>query len=141
VNTITIAGNVTRDPELKFLSSGAALATFGIAVNRRWKNQQTDQWDEEVSFFDVTCWRKLAENVTESLTKGSRVVVTGRLQSRSWENDNGEKRTKIDISADEVAASLKFATAQINRVERDNNFGSGGGGGANPAASSMGDPF
>ncbi len=84
-NSITLVGNVTRDPELRFTPSGQATASFGLAVNRRWQNRQTQEWEEQVSFFDVVCWREMAENVSESLTRGSRVVVTGRLEQRSWE--------------------------------------------------------
>lgn len=113
----TIVGNITRDPELRFTPSGQANAKFGVAVNRRWQNKQTNEWEEQVSFFDVVCWRELAENVSESLTKGSRVVVTGRLEQRSWEQD-GQKRYAVEIVADEVAPSLRWATAQVSKVER-----------------------
>lgn len=116
-NTVTLIGNVTRDPELRFMPTGAALASFGVAVNRRWK--KGDDWEEEVHFFDVTCWLDLAENVTESITKGCRVVVTGRLQQRSWEAENGDKRSKVEIVADDVAPSLRWATAAVSRNERD----------------------
>ena len=81
-NTVTVIGNVTRDPELRFTPSGQAIATFGLAVNRRWRNQQTNDWEEQVSFFDVVCWRDLAENASDSLTKGTRVMVSGRLEQR-----------------------------------------------------------
>jgi single-strand DNA-binding protein len=117
-NHVTLIGNATRDPELRFIPSGAAVANFGLAVNRRWKNQQTDEWEEEVAFFDVTCWRDLAENVAESITKGARVIVTGRLTTRSWETDAGEKRTKVEVLADEVGPSLRWATAEVSRNER-----------------------
>ncbi|MFZ4668621.1 MAG: single-stranded DNA-binding protein [Microthrixaceae bacterium] len=125
-NYVELIGNLTRDPELRFIPSGAAVANFGIAVNRRWRNTQTNEWDEEVSFFDVVCWRDLAENVTESLTKGNRVMVSGRLQTRSWETDNGEKRSKVEILADEVGPSLRWATAQVTRTERRDGGGGGG---------------
>ena len=78
-NTVELIGNVTRDPELRFTPNGAAVANFGLAVNRRWRNQKTNEWEEQVSFFDVVCWRELAENASESLTKGTRVMVSGRL--------------------------------------------------------------
>ena len=117
-NTITIVGNVTRDPELRFTSSGQATATFGIAVNRRWQNRQSQQWEEATSFFDVVCWREMAENASESLTKGARVIVTGRLEQRNWETQEGEKRSKVEIIADEIGPSLRWATAQIVRNER-----------------------
>ena len=109
-----------------------AVATFGVAVNRRWQNRQTSEWEEAVSFFDVTCWAQMAENVAESVTKGTRVLVTGRLEQRSWETNDGEKRSKVEIVADEVGPSLRWATATINRNERSGggDFGGGGGGGA-----------
>ena len=119
-SNITIVGNITRDPELRFTPSGQANAKFGVAVNRRWQNKQTNEWEEQVSFFDVVCWRELAENVSESLTKGSRVVVTGRLEQRSWEQD-GQKRYAVEIIADEVAPSLRWATCQITKAERSSD--------------------
>lgn len=119
-STVTVVGNITRDPELRFTPSGQANAKFGVAVNRRWQNKQTSEWEEQVSFFDVVCWRELAENVSESLTKGSRVVVTGRLEQRSWEQD-GQKRYAVEIIADEVAPSLRWATVTIVKVERSEN--------------------
>jgi single-strand DNA-binding protein len=124
-NYVELIGNLTRDPELRFIPSGAAVTNFGLAVNRRWRNQQTNEWEEEVSFFDVVCWRELAENVAESLTKGTRVMVSGRLQTRSWETDTGEKRTKVEVLADEVGPSLRWATAEVRKTERRE----GGGGG------------
>lgn len=117
-NSVTVTGNATREPELRFTPSGQAVANFGIAVNRRWQNRQTQEWEEKVSFFDVTCWSQLAENVAESLAKGTRVTVTGRLDQRSWENQDGEKRSKVEIVADDIAASLKWATAAVARNER-----------------------
>jgi len=125
-NTVEVVGNITREPELRFTPSGAAVANFGLAVNRRWKNQQTQEWEEQVSFFDVTAWREMAENLVESLPKGTRVVVLGRLDQRSWETEDGDKRSKIEIVADEVAPSLRWATAQVVRNERsdgDNSYG------------------
>jgi single-strand DNA-binding protein len=89
-----------------------------VAVNRSWRNQQTQEWDEQTSFFNVVAWRQLAENVGASLTKGARVVVSGRLEQRSWETEQGEKRTIVEIVADDVAASFRFATAEVHRVER-----------------------
>ena len=127
-NTVTVVGNVTRDPELRFTPGGAAVANFGLAWNRKGQNDE-----EIVSFFDITCWRNLAENVAESITKGSRVIVYGRLDQRSWENQEGERRSKVEIVADDVAPSLKWATAEITR----NEF-RGGGDGAAPAAPSGG---
>src|SRR3954452_13033444 len=137
-NNITVIGNCTRDPELRFTPSGMAVAAFGLAVNRRWQNRQTNEWEEAVSFFDVTCWQQLAENVSESVQKGTRVVVTGRLDQRSWETQDGEKRSKVEIVADEVGPSLRYATAQVVRNERRDGFDGGGsssgGGGNAPAA-------
>jgi single-strand DNA-binding protein len=131
-NTVTIVGNVTRDPEVRYTSGGQANATFGVAVNRRWMNRQTNDWEERTSFFNVVCWREMAENVAESIGKGSRVVVTGRLEQRSWETDNGDKRSVVEIVADEVGPSLRWATAQVNRNERK-GAGDFGGGSNSPA--------
>jgi len=130
-NTVTVVGNLTRDPELRFTPTGQAVANFGMAVNRRWQNRQTNEWEEATSFFDVTCWAQMAENVSESLPKGARVVVTGRLDQRSWENQDGDKRSKVEIVADEVAPSLRWATAQVVKNERRDggDFGGGGSGG------------
>lgn len=122
-NNITVVGNTTRDPELRFTPSGAAVANFGVAVNRRWHNKHTNEWDEQVSFFDVVAWRDLAENVTETVTKGTRVVVVGRLEQRSWETDTGDKRSKVEIVADDVAPSLRWATATVKRNERRDEGG------------------
>lgn len=124
-NTVTVVGNVTRDPELRFTQGGMAVATFGLAWNRRRQDQE-----DEVSFFDVTCFRQMAENVAESVTKGARVVVYGTLQQRSWETQDGDRRSKVEILADDVAPSLKWATAEITRNEyRGGGGGAGGGGG------------
>ena len=117
-NHVSIVGNLTRDPELRFTPSGQATATFGVAVNRRWQNRQTNEWEEATSFFDVVCWAQLAENAAQSLTKGTRVLVSGRLDQRSWETPDHERRSKIEITADEVAPSLRYATASITRNER-----------------------
>src|SRR5579871_5462024 len=117
-NTVTLVGNVTRDPELRFTQSGQPTASFGLAVNRRWQNRQTGEWEESASFFDVVCWRELAENVGDSLRRGARVLVTGRLEQRSWETQEGDKRSKIEIQADEVGPSLRWATASITKNER-----------------------
>ncbi len=132
-NTVTIVGNATRDPELRYTPGGAAKAEFGLAVNRRWQNRQTQEWEESVSFFNVVAWREMAENVGESITKGSRVVVTGRLEQRSWETPQGEKRTVVEVVADEIGPSLRRATATITRNTPrggdEGSFGSPGGGG------------
>ena len=112
-NSITIIGNVTREPELRFTPAGAALCEFGVAWNLRKQNG-----DDEAMFFNVTCWRSLAENVAESIDKGDRVIVTGRLNWRSWETDAGEKRQVVDIQAEEVGPSLQWASADVTRNER-----------------------
>ncbi len=137
-NNVTLVGNITRDPELRFTPAGAANATFGLAVNRRWQNRQTNEWEEKVSFFNVVVWREMAENAAESLTKGMRVMVAGRLEQRSWETQEGEKRTVVEIAADEIGPSLRWASAQVTRNERrqggdGGDFG-GGGGASRPAA-------
>jgi len=119
-NVVSLTGNLTRDPELKFVSSGQALVKFGLAVNRRWQNRQTQEWEEATSFFDVTAWGDLAQNVAQSLAKGSRVMVAGRLEQQSWETD-GEKKSKISVIADEVGPSLRWATAEVTKTERSNS--------------------
>ena len=103
-NTTTITGNLTREPEIRYTREGQATAQLGVAVNRRWQDRTTQEWQESTSFFDVICWRDLAENVALSLTKGMRVVVTGRLEHRTWETEEGEHRSKVEITADEVGA-------------------------------------
>lgn len=129
-NTTTLVGNVTRDPEIRYTPNGQTVVTFGIAVNRRWQNKATNEWEEQVSFFDVKCWSQMAENVAESVHRGTRVVVSGRLEQRSWETDAGEKRSKIEVVADEVAPSLRWATAQVQKIERSGASGAGAGAGA-----------
>ena len=132
-NTVTVVGNVTRDPELRFTQGGMAVANFGLAWNKR-----KQDGEEEVSFFDVSCFRNLAENVAESITKGARVVVYGTLSQRSWENQEGERRSKVEIIADDVAPSLKWASAEITRNEFKGEGGGGprgGGGGGGRAVS------
>ena len=135
-NTVTLVGNVTRDPELRFTPSGQATASFGLAVNRVWNDRQTNERKEAVSFFDIVCWREMAENASESITKGSRIIVTGRLEQRSWEGQDGEKRSKIEVVADEIGPSLRWATAEVRKNDR-RGPGEGGGpatNGARPAA-------
>ena len=134
-NTVTLAGNVTRDPELRFTNTGVALATFGVAWNQ--KAPQGSQQEDKAHYFDVTCWRSLAENVAESVTRGMRVVVYGRLDWHSWEDDNGNKRSAVEIVADEVTPSLKWATAEVQKTPArgDGGGASAGGGGGRPAPS------
>ncbi len=117
-NHVNIVGNLTRDPELRFTPTGQATAGFGLAVNRRWQNRQTQEWEEATSFFDVVCWGQLAENAAQSLSKGARVIVSGRLDQRSWETAERERRSKVEITADEIAPSLRWATAVVTRNER-----------------------
>lgn len=117
-NSITVTGNLTRDPEVRYTRDGQASVLLGVAVNRRWQDRETHEWEEATSFFDVVCWRDLAENVAMSLTKGARVMVAGRLEQRSWETELGERRSKVEIVADEVGSSLRFATVEVHRTER-----------------------
>ena len=117
-NSVVLVGNITRDPELRFTNTGQPTASFGLAVNRRWQNRQTQEWEEATSFFDVVCWREMAENVSETLTRGARVMVAGRLEQRSWETQEGDKRSKVEVVADEIGPSLRWATAQITKNER-----------------------
>ena len=131
-NTVTLVGNVTREPELRFTASGQAKAAFGLAVNRRWQNRTTQEWEEATSFFNVVAWGDMGENISECIEKGTRIFVTGRLEQRSWETDEGEKRSIVEIVADEVGPSLRWATAQVVKNERRDG-GSGGGGGASQA--------
>ena len=117
-NAVMIVGNMTRDPELKFLNSGAATVGFPVAVNEKRFDQATREYVDNVKFFNVTAWNTLAENVAHSLKKGSRVVVVGKLNQRTWETDAGEKRHAIDIVADAVGPDLRFVTADIHRAEK-----------------------
>jgi single-strand DNA-binding protein len=123
IDSITVAGNLTRDPEIRYTRDGQTTTSLPLAVNRRWHNQQTKEWEESVSFFDVVCWRDLAENVALSLTKGTRVVITGRLDQRSWETDDHTFRSKVDIVAEDIGASLRFATFDTHRVTRPHHEG------------------
>jgi single-strand DNA-binding protein len=129
-NTVTLVGNITRDPELRFTPSGQANCRMGLAVNRRWQDKASGEWKENTSFFDVISWGQMAENVGNSLKKGARVLVTGRLEQRSWEDkDSGQKRYAVEIIADEVGPSLRWATASVERIERQGGDDGGGGGG------------
>jgi single-strand DNA-binding protein len=134
-NTITIVGNLTRDPEIRYMANGTAKAELGVAVSRRWQNRQTNEWEERTSFFNVVAWRDMAENISDTLTKGTRVIVNGRLEQRSWDNDQGEKQYRIEIVADEIGPSLRWATAEVKRSERRGGGGGGdfGGGGGRPS--------
>lgn len=132
-STVTIVGNITRDPELRFTNTGRGMANFGVAVNRRWQNRQSGEWEEQVSFFNVVAWGDMGENIAATCSKGTRVIVTGRLEQRSYETQNGEKRSVVEIIADEVGPSLRWAQATIQRNERSDGggmAGAGAGGGA-----------
>ena len=119
----TLVGNLTRDPELRFTPSGQATASFGLAVNRTWTDRASQERREQTSFFDVVVWGTLAENVAQSLRRGERVVVAGRLDQRTWETQEGEKRSKVEVVADEVAPSLRWATVQVTKNDRRPNDG------------------
>jgi len=127
---ITVVGNLTADPELRFTPSGAAVANFTVASTPRMFDRQTNEWkDGEALFMRCNVWRQAAENVAESLTRGARVVVTGRLKQRSFETKEGEKRTVIELEVDEIGPSLRYATAKVNKVSRGSGGGDFGGGG------------
>ncbi len=134
-NNVTLIGNLVDDPELRFTPSGVALAKIRLAVNRRWRDNNND-WQEETSFFSGTIWREQAESAAESLQKGSRVIVSGRLEQRSWETEQGDKRSVVEIQVDEIGPSLRWATATVNRTSRSSGDWSQGGGGSEstPAA-------
>lgn len=123
-NSITLTGNLTRDPELRFTNSGKAVASFGIAVSRRF--QVNNEWQEQTSYFNVDAWGKLGENAAATLTKGSRVVVFGRIEQREYTTKDNEKRTAVEIIADDIGPSLKWATASIERNPRDGGNDRGG---------------
>ena len=142
--TITVVGNLTDDPELRFTPSGAAVANFTVASTPRNFNKQTNEWEDgEAMFLRCSIWRQAAENVAESLQRGMRVVVQGRLKARSYETREGEKRTVFEIDVEEIGPSLKFATAKVNRVSRSGGQGYSGGapsGGAPSGGQSGGQP-
>lgn len=127
-NQVMLVGNLTDDPELRFTPNGAAVANFRLAVTPRVR--EGDSWkDGETSFFRINVWRQQAENVAETLQKGARCIVVGRLRTRSWETPEGEKRSVTEVEADEIGPSLKFATAKVERSSRGGSGGGGGGGG------------
>ncbi|MFO7292137.1 MAG: single-stranded DNA-binding protein [Actinomycetes bacterium] len=117
-NTVTLVGNLVDDPELRFTPSGVAMAKLRVAVNRRWRDRQTGDWQEDTSFFTATCWREQAEAVAESLQKGTRVIITGRLEQRTWETEQGERRSVVEIQIDEIGPSLRWATASVTKTAR-----------------------
>ncbi|MGO4122330.1 single-stranded DNA-binding protein [Arthrobacter sp. YAF16] len=138
--TITVIGNLTNDPELRFTPSGSAVANFTIASTPRTFDRQSNEWkDGETLFLRASVWREAAENVAESLTKGMRVIVSGRLKSRSYETKEGEKRTVIELEVDEIGPSLRYANAKVNRTQRSGGQGGQGGfGGGNSGGNSGG---
>jgi len=147
---ITVVGNLTADPELRYTQSGLAVANFTIASTPRTFDRQTNEWkDGEALFLRASCWREFAEHVAGSLTKGSRVIATGKLKSRSYETREGEKRTSMELEVDEIGPSLRYATAAVTRAAGGERGGQGGGGGrgqvdepwGSPAASSGGDAW
>ena len=131
---ITIVGNLTADPELRFTPSGAAVANFTVASTPRTFDRQSNEWkDGETLFMRCSVWRDAAENIAESLHRGTRVLVTGRLKSRSYETKEGEKRTVIELDVDEVGPSLRYASAKVTKAERGGSGGGFGGGGGQQA--------
>jgi single-strand DNA-binding protein len=124
-STVTIVGNLTREPELRFTQGGRAICTLGLAVSRRY--QVNNEWQEQTSFFNVVAWAQLGENAAASLNKGMRVLVTGRLEQRSYETSDGEKRSVVEVVAEEIGPSLRWATASVDRNDRRSGDGSAGG--------------
>ena len=145
--TITVIGNLTNDPELRFTPSGAAVARFTVASTPRIMDRQTNEWkDGDPLFLSCNIWRQAAENVAESLQKGARVIVSGRLRQRSYETREGEKRTVMELEVDEIGPSLRYATAKVQKMQRSSGgggFGSGGGGNSGGSGGSSGfdDPW
>lgn len=136
---LTLVGNLTGDPELRFTPSGAAVANFTVASTPRTFDRQTSEWkDGETVFMRCSIWREAAENVAESLHRGTRVVVSGRLVSRSWDTAEGEKRTVMEMQADEIGPSLKYATASVTKAQRGGGGGGGGGFGGNQGGQQSG---
>jgi single-strand DNA-binding protein len=129
-NNVTVIGNLTADPELRFTASGVAMVNISVADSRRYQDRNGD-WQEDTSFFRGTCWRDMAENVAESLPKGARVVISGRLKQRTWETAVGEKRNVVELDIQEIGPSLRWATATVTKTPRTGggDFGGGGGGG------------
>jgi single-strand DNA-binding protein len=141
--TITVIGNLTADPELRFTPSGAAVASFTVAATPRTFDRQTGEWkDGDALFMRCNIWRQAAENVAESLTRGMRVIVQGRLRQRSYETREGEKRTVVEMEVDEVGPSLRYATTKVNKVARSGGGGGGfSGGGQSGGSAPVDDPW
>ena len=137
--TVTVVGNLTDDPELRFTPSGAAVANFTVASTPRILDKATNEWkDGDALFLRCSVWRQAAENVAESLQRGGRVIVTGRLRQRSYETKEGEKRTVVELEVDEIGPSLRFATAKVTKAARGgggggSSYGGGSGGSSAPA--------
>ena len=145
-NTITIVGNITDDPELRYTPSGAAVANFTVAVNRRTRDAESGEWrDGETSFFRCNVWRQQAENAAESLTKGARVVVVGRLRQRSWESQDGQKRSTVEVEVETVGPSLEWAKAKVEKSSRSGEgvpaFSGGGSNGTDGPSNDEEPPF
>jgi single-strand DNA-binding protein len=137
--TVTVVGNLTDDPELRFTPSGAAVANFTVASTPRFLDKATNEWkDGDALFLRCSIWRQAAENVAESLQRGARVIVQGRLQQRSYETKEGEKRTVVELQVDEIGPSLKYATAKVNKTSRGGGGGGGYGGGQAGGGNSSG---
>jgi len=118
-NSITVVGTLGRDPELRYTTSGRGVTSFSLAINRRWKNKTTDEWDEETTWLNVVAWGDLGENVAASLTKGNRAIVNGRISVRSYDDREGNTKYITEIVADNIGAELRFASAVVERTERD----------------------
>jgi single-strand DNA-binding protein len=129
-NSVTVVGNLTREPELRYTTGGRGVASFGLAVSRRY--QVNGEWQEQTSFLNIVAWGSLGENAAASLSKGTRVIVTGRLDQRSYETKEGEKRSVVEINADEIAPSLRWARVEIEKISRESGGGGGDGGGGSP---------
>jgi single-strand DNA-binding protein len=137
---ITLIGNLTDDPELRFTPSGAAVAKFRVASTPRYMDRQSGEWkDGEALFLACNVWRQAAEHVAESLQRGARVIVSGRLKQRTYETKEGEKRTVYEVEVDEIGPSLRYATAKVQKMARSG--GSGGGGGGGYGAAGADDPW
>jgi len=139
-NAVTLVGNLVDDPELRFTPNGVAMVKVRFAVNRRFRDRN-DEWQEETSFFGGTCWRDMAENVAESLTKGMRVIVTGSLEQRQWETQEGEKRSMVEVRIDEIGPSIRWATASVTKTPRGGDNWSDSGRPTTPPAPTVRDDY
>ena len=137
-NNVTLIGNLVEDPELRFTPSGVAMTKIRLAVNRRWRGND-GEWQEDTSFFGGTLWREQAESAAESLQKGMRVIVTGRLEQRSWETQEGDRRSIVEVAVDEIGPSLRWATASVTKTQRGGGYGGGGTPAPPPGPVSQGD--